>query len=162
KDTLAGANLWNDKFWLIPPRSYKGLAWPLPPGEYTHIPNIKCKLEVNFMNSPADAHMTIVVAHLDDRSIPQGSPRNATTFQSAALLWDNLDHVPRAVEVDDFLGRTQTYTRAAVPHEIGHALGIGHIGVLKKTNACLQAIADVDHETDPNKIGGSNSLVCYG
>jgi hypothetical protein len=161
KDTLAGANLWNDKFWLIPPPSYKELAWPLPPGEYTHIPNIKCKLEVNFMTS-ADAHMTITVAHLDDRSIPKDRERNAMTFNSAALLWDNLDNVPRAVEVDDNLGRTQTYTRSAVPHEIGHALGMGHIGVLKKTTACLQAIADEARERDPMKQGGSNSLVCYG
>src|SRR5262245_18903215 len=52
-----------------------------------------------------------------------------------------------------------------IAHEIGHHLGLDHIGVILKTPQCVFAMVaasvGADH-ADPLTDGGTNSFYCYG
>src|SRR5262249_55628333 len=54
-----------------------------------------------------------------------------------------------------------------IAHEIGHAIGLDHIGVLKHTKKCDLAMKFSKEKKDPKEIGfelrkGKNAKVCYG
>jgi hypothetical protein len=158
-----GAEVWNNRFWLIPPDSYKELSWPLPPHEWTHRPNIKCSLEVNFFASPGEAHKTINMVRLDDSYYTRNPLRSQAGTKIG--MWDSMDGMPIVFDVPDASGVTRHYSQVPVAHEIGHLIGQHHIGVMKKTTLCLRAM---DPSRPPTLVAGGvvyspeDSAECYG
>jgi hypothetical protein len=49
-------------------------------------------------------------------------------------------------------------------HEIGHLIGLGHIGTILKTPLCVAAMElnGIGKDSHPNMKGGRNSFNCYG
>lgn len=154
RDTIfAQCDHWNNKFWLTPPPSFSEFDVNVNGTKFR--PNVKCELFVQVWNNPGDAQKNIRIARLDDSVIGDSS-----RFRSDAVTYDSLDGVAHTFQIPDALGNVSNIIHYTIPHEIGHALGQPHIGVLRRTAACLNAIAG--NPGDPMSTGGSNSNRCYG
>lgn len=147
------SDMWNNQFWLIPPKDFTELD--INAGYVKFRPNVKCELFVQVWNTPALAQKRIKLAKLDDTVTG-----DSTAFRSDALTYDSLDGVPHVFPIPDAAGNMTNITHYTIPHEIGHALGQPHIGVLKKVAACTLAIAG--NPADNMSAGGANSHRCYG
>ncbi len=150
------SDLWNDRFWLIPPDDLNTLDIQTQPNRVRFRPNIKCELFVQVWLSPANANKTIKVARLAD-----GYSGDSSLFRSDAVTYDSLDGVAHVFHIPDNTGAQMNINHYTIPHEIGHALGQPHIGVLRRTAACTTAIAGPT-AGDDTTVGGSNSHRCYG
>jgi hypothetical protein len=157
--------LWNNRFWLIPPK-YFTLLDDKSGGRAVR-PNVQCFLFTEVTNSPANAHRTINVVNLDSDAIRKNG-RNPTsgTFRSNERNMDSLDIKPRANRYEDERGVEHTIENYyTVAHEIGHAIGLKHIGVLKSRPQCTFAISLKKHgitNVSSHLQRGSNAEVCYG
>jgi hypothetical protein len=158
------ADMWNGKFWLVAPTvpaifSDFDRTFDTFPGQAFR-PNVVCELSVDF-KATSNSHRTIEVVQLDtDRLLP-GVPRDALTFRSDAALYDSLDGVPAYVN----FAPGQRLKYYVIAHELGHALGLGHIGRLLKTPLCRLAIAARGTAVErllPDAAGGPDSAYCYG
>jgi hypothetical protein len=156
---VAGAfmqmNMWNNKLWLVPPATFTDfdLSIHSSPGQVWR-PNIRCVLDVE-STAAKDAHRIIDVANVN-LALMSGKPKNSKTVRSHSMLYDSLDTVPWFSHTDGI-----SWT---IAHEIGHAIGLGHIGTILKTPLCMLAIEQnqmgLDHH--PLTQGGTASLYCYG
>ena len=154
---LTRASHWNNKFWLIPPNNYSELDWPLNARQgRNYRPNVKCQLFVQKWLSPGLANKTIRVAKLAESHVGDNG-----TFRSDAVTYDSLDGVAHTFQIPDNGGTILNIVHYTIPHEIGHALGQPHIGQLRRTTACMAAIAGPT-PGDSTTVGGSNSHRCYG
>lgn len=160
------SKMWNGKFWLIPPRHF-GLK-DVKSGSSRMRPNVHCFLTTELTNDPKNAHRFVNVVNLDADAIRK--QRNIVptsgTFKSNARLYDSLDVKPRNTSYTDSNGDDRTIRNYyTIAHEVGHAIGLPHIGVLKSRPQCTFAIA-------MKKLGitgvgsrfarGANAEVCYG
>lgn len=158
------ARNWSYKFWLVPPDSYAGLD--VGSGDYRRRPNVYCDLEINFVGNVALAHRTISVVNLDVTRL--GKKISSATFRSHERLYDSLDTKERTNKYYDDLQEIQKHAHyLTIPHEIGHALGLPHIGVTYKDPQCMLAVMLDEQNFDQDLLpamytGGSNAKVCYG
>lgn len=159
------ADLWNNKFWLKPPNSVTELdIFDMNNGLWMR-PYIKCTLTTYFGEVPGSfgrrsPHRVVEVANVDPSKY-----LNPGSFRSHALLYSENDATPKVFTVPDNLKVNHTFTQPTMTHEIGHALGLQHIGVLRKTAFCKVAELN-DHAGNPlqNTLfgGGWNAAYCYG
>jgi outer membrane protein OmpA-like peptidoglycan-associated protein len=169
----AQADMWNSKFWLLPPPSFSGFDEVYQNDPFFNTfpnkafrPNIRCALEVDF-SPTSGAHRTIEVANLNRNFVTAtGRQLNPGAFRSDAILYDSLDAVPWIFPWGAGPGLPAKHY--VIAHEIGHAIGLDHIGVIMKTPLCNVAsalqTANADRflpNTSPLK-GGTGAMVCYG
>jgi hypothetical protein len=154
------ADMWNNKFWLKPPPTVADYDRVHFDGTMTR-PHIKCELEVDFNPNYYLAHKVIKVFNLQTNVISRA--QNSGTFRSSALIYDSLDIIPVLWPVPDPAGNIQNIRHLSIAHEVGHALGLKHIGVLKKTPLCQTAInLNAAGKDYGNFQGGEDSQYCYG
>jgi len=129
-----GQAYWHGKFWLQTPDDFDELDLK------THRPNIWCKFDLHIQDTPAGSyHKKIRVARLKKG----GSNPAADTFRSHDSLYSNFD-----LGVASYVRGGKIYYQRTFIHEIGHAIGIPHIGVMTGEPAC--------------PASDTNSDECYG
>ncbi|HLK67166.1 MAG TPA: hypothetical protein VKU19_27215 [Bryobacteraceae bacterium] len=172
KRFLTQCDMWNNKFWLIPPADFTALD--VTTGGKKVRPNVYCNLNVQVQYSPAGAHRSITVVNMDAKSAARQGGKKETDvtsldFRSDDSTYDSMDTAVGNVGLRDPSGNPQSKVRFyTIPHEIGHAIGQPHIGVIRKEPLCQMAIL-LDRLPGVNKsalpalfAGASNSLACYG
>jgi hypothetical protein len=137
-----GQGFWDGRFWLQTPDTFADLD--SPKGKPHARPNVWCRFELRLATSPADAHVSISVLQL------AAGEKEGHNFRSTAALYTKYDL--KADFSRDGTGRW--HRQRTFIHELGHALGLGHIGKLTNAAACVAAAAD------PKK-DGFNSSECY-
>jgi len=163
---------WANQFWLTPPAGFTKLD--VRQRTRTIRPNIYCHLYVDLVSSQAGAHRVIDVVNLDrqvtagQQGVPVGS-LNSGSFRSHEGLYDSLDTTERTTSWQDNTGAARRNAHyLTIVHEVGHALGLPHIGVLHKDPLCqfaiaVDAIPGVQQASLPALFkGASNSQACYG
>ena len=150
------ANMWSCKFWLLPPDDFTHF-------EFTHAgvryrPNVRCEFKVHIVGGSAGAHNTVQVVNV---ARPNG------TFRSDGGLYSVEDTKPMTYNVPDSTFTHKTHTQLTVTHEIGHAIGLPHIGVTNQHLLCAAATLFEGFDPDANYTpallqGGTDSQVCYG
>lgn len=136
------SRLWNNRFWLIPPKYFTLLD--VKNGGRAMRPNVQCFLFTEVTNNAASSHRTIDVVNLDVDAIKANGRKNpgSGTFRSNAHHMDSLDINPRNTRYEDDKGVEHTIKNYyTVAHEVGHAIGLKHIGVLKSRPQCTFAIS---------------------
>ena len=158
----AQATLWNGKFWLMPPDDFShfDLTWVnISPGAKSnpvrYRPNVKCEFRLEIAPGHSHAHTSIDVINLLG---PSG-------FRSHSRLYDSDDVVPKTNSLSDWRSRVVNTTQPVVAHEIGHSLGLPHIGKTRNLIHCGLAIIakNFDQERLPAIYkGGHGADACYG
>ncbi len=171
--------MWNNKFWLIPPNTFSLLDVKL--GKRNIRPNIYCHLYVDIVAGPSGANRIIDVVNLEKKFAAQQrgvreSQLDSGAFRSDANTYDSLDVKERFNSKPDDRGQQHRLRYYTIPHEIGHALDLPHIGVVHQDPLCKTAILmdDIQWQIDSGLgtnirgtmtgllAGSSNSSACYG
>jgi len=101
---------WNGVFWLKTPNNYGGLDWP--DTNPTRRCNLYCQLELSRTFREAEAHYTIGAVRVHDGEV----------FRSLITLYSQRDIQSESLIPHSTMKFWTHY------HEIGHLLGLGHIG----------------------------------
>lgn len=160
------SHLWNNRFWLIPPNYFSLLD--VKNGGRAIRPNIKCLLITDVTNNASNAHKEIEVVNLDVDAIKRQTGREpgSATFRSNSGHYDSMDIKPRNTSYEDDKDVEHNIKNYyTIAHEIGHAIGLGHIGSLKSRPQCVFAIALKKfgvRNVSSHLQNGGDSPVCYG
>jgi len=164
---------WNGQFWLLPPPGFNRLDIKGTNGLRTR-PNIWCLFDLQIHGSTTSAHRTIEVVNLNQTAAAiargiQPSKQNSGMYRSTDRNYDSLDVTSRNNDTKTSEGWVRQSNYLTIVHEVGHAIGLPHIGVTKHDPLCQSAILFEDNEAIQNNKavpaflkGGSNSMACYG
>lgn len=169
-----GQNFWDNKFWLQTPADYHDFEkdmWGQRPhsGQTTRVdnklpwkenrflrkPNLNCRFQLELVDSGSASHISIDVNYISHRLEKKEwiaiKPGQNPDFRSSMINLDSGDEVESSTKFG-----TETITRFTFIHEIGHALGLEHAGVVRNEQQCIKVI---------KKRGagkGSKNFLCYG
>jgi hypothetical protein len=115
--TSSAQRFWDGQFWLKTPRTYDGLNFTPPRGPSFRC-NIYCKLDLKAAASATDAHYTIAVVRVPD----------GTNFRSNSVLYSQND-----IQSEHMIPHS-TVKFWTHFHEVGHLIGLGHVGTGGATN----------------------------
>ncbi|HXB25089.1 MAG TPA: hypothetical protein VNV25_10205 [Gemmatimonadaceae bacterium] len=125
---VAGAQrFWNGVFWLKTPNTYADLDWP--DESPTHHCHLYCKFALSRALDVKDSHYTIAAVRVADNE----------TFRSNSRLYSQRD-----IESENMIPHSTAKFWTHF-HEVGHLLGLGHVG----------------HGASRN-VHGDNSAQAYG
>jgi hypothetical protein len=159
---------WNNKFWLVPPAHYSALDVRI--NGCTVRPNVYCHLHLEIYDSPARAYNRIDVINLDTQGVPANQQDNGLSRSNAAR-YDSLDTKNTPRRTQDETGKwNEAKNFSTIAHEIGHAIGLPHIGVTHQDPLCqIAVLLDQLNQIAPASTtlpalfdGGPNGRVCYG
>jgi hypothetical protein len=157
----AQAKLWDSRFWLIPPNDFSLFdivegSWVNKSGATTTRLNVKCEFSLQLAFASSYAHQTIEVVNLVD---PAG-------FRSHSLLYDSQDTNLSPNSIPDWQLNNVATNQPTIAHEIGHSLGLPHVGVTRHLAHCTLAQswgAMLPQSAIPAIYkGGRNANACYG
>jgi hypothetical protein len=150
--------MWHNKFWLIPPSDFK--LFDLYEGKKVFRPNVFCAFNLEIVANIAGAHRTIEVVNLSN-------PKDF--FRSDWTHYDSADIELADKGAYDQSNHYRKNKQPTVAHEIGHAIGLPHIGVTRGLQKCDMAKVAYDYKNWVPQDwlagiyqGGTNSSVCYG
>lgn len=107
---------WNGVYWLQTPDTYQELDWP--DTKPTHRCNIYCRFKLELATAQKDAHYTIAVVRAQD----------GENFRSNSRLYSQKD-----IESEHMIPHSTAKFWTHF-HEVGHLLGLGHVGHGGHTN----------------------------
>jgi hypothetical protein len=105
--------VWDRAFILIPPAKYNGFVWP--EGGRRRV--LLCRLRPKIVDSAKNAHAAIQVVRLATPS--------KSAFRSNSGLYDNGDVI---LSKQRFASQGATFLHNTPAHEVGHLLGLWHVG----------------------------------
>ena len=155
------ASLWDGKFWLMPPDDFSHFdivegSWTAASGSKTTRPNVKCEFRLEIAPGSSTAHMSVDVVNLLGPGF----------FRSHSRLYNTTDTTVRPNTKPDWNSRAVNTSQPVIAHEIGHAIGLPHIGQSRSLAQCGLAIVmgKAFHADAIPALykGGSNADVCYG
>ena len=167
-----------EKFWdqtgfcVLPPLEYRGLDWPHG-NPLLHL-NVDCGFEIVWANGPSDAHAIVDCYRLDTDSNPNfrsyapGDRGCWTNFdiedptcQGAACPPNGVTRKFKGWSADGIIGIYEDIPvkpQIVVVHEVGHLLGLTHVGKFRKSPVCVAAITLMK---DTGKGEGVGDRACY-
>jgi uncharacterized delta-60 repeat protein len=156
----------NSGMCLMPVGDWDGLDWP--PCNPTHRLNVDCDFTWVWATGKPDAHTMFYCVYPKSPPPPAvfqptvfGSPGTATRTGVGLLTWECANRESWC-SVQDLARITKgrwepIMVRKIIPHEIGHTLGMPHIGVSVGTPECIASILgpDPDPNIDPCYYGST-------
>jgi hypothetical protein len=157
------ASLWDGKFWLIPPDDFPHfdvtrhvMSPTTKTNSSTTRPNVKCEFRLEIAPGYAFAHTSVDAVNL---LTPSGFRSDNRTYNST-----NTNRVSHSMP--DSTSINVNTSHPVVAHEIGHSLGLPHIGQSRNLPHCNIALVldkAFHQDTIPALYKGANGAnVCYG
>jgi hypothetical protein len=135
--TAAANKTWDNKLILSLPERYDGMDWQGPGGTWR--PQVRCRF-VFLIGDSKYYHCRVGVVVTEPH--PQG-----LEFRSHSRLWEHV--IAYEMESSSMFSPHGRITQVSAAHEVGHLLGIPHIGKLTTVKNCTA-------------FTNGNDLACYG
>jgi hypothetical protein len=138
---------------LVTPNDFAGFDWPK--GNPTVRPNVNCSLRCELALCPSAAHATVRVGKPSEPGF-----RSFVNLSDGTSTWDLTDIVWRptlAHQDRTFLGLRMLKEKIwqhMVPHEVGHLLGLEHIGKTLEVGSCFHRPGSCSNDKEENQEYG--------
>lgn len=132
EDGIQGAGGWNNRFWMVPNRSWEPQRATASGGMRAHhIHNIRCCLRIDLVDDENRAHLKLHVKRLaPDNEQATSSMQLASQVDRDAENYGHLDHRDLS-----FRDTPRGQRQIPVMHEFGHYLGLDHVARRGNDNA---------------------------